>query len=112
MLNTEASAGAYKHKGRHNPGIGGAQRLRERQEHRPFCFRAFAANSTREAERQKGKHQTWRSYESFAKVVRKGPVQALEPAWADASPVASRLGDIRLRLSLLGDLVSKSVKLK
>lgn len=84
--------GGYKHKCRRNPDIGGAQRVRERQEHRPFCFRAFAANSSRETEKQKRKHQTWRSYESFAKVARKVQAQATESASTDSA----WLGDIRL----------------
>ena len=68
-----------KHKSRPRHGIGGAQRLRERKEHRPFGFRAFAAKSARETERQKQKHQTWRSCEGFTEVVGKVQAQALKP---------------------------------
>lgn len=63
MLNSEIGARAVK-KSRCNPGVGGIQKLRERREHRAFCFRAFAANGSRETERQRQKHQTWRSYDS------------------------------------------------
>lgn len=63
MLNSETGAGVIN-KSRCNRGVGGIQKLRERKEHRPFCFRAFAANSSRETEKQKQKHQTWRRYDS------------------------------------------------
>lgn len=40
----------FKHTSRCSPGLGRGQGLRERREHRPFCFRALAASSSREAD--------------------------------------------------------------
>lgn len=80
MLNTEASAGAIDVSVDIILAWEGP-RDSERQEHRPCCFGAFAANSIRETERQKQEHQTWRSYESVAEVARKVQTPALEPAW-------------------------------
>lgn len=75
----------YKCQLRYGAGRGAAQRFMERKEHRPFCFRAFAANSSRETGRQKQntKHGEVRT----VSLKRRGRhAQASDLCWGDAKP--------------------------
>ena len=93
LLRAAHRHGGCQHKSRSCHGTGGAQSLRERKEHWPFCFRAFAASSARETERQKQKHQTWRSCVGVTELLGKGQAQALEPhgLWPALPPPVSSL---------------------